>query len=239
MMRYIEQIKSFVLAFLVLLSITLTLLIWNYKPDYELIEETKVEEILIGETKEIQDVLKPYRALYYEGDQFYGTVSPESINKIYNQLTSMHTRHFKLINNGLSDTEINELLRRDNRLTLFFNEEIPLQVFSNIFTINDKDIPDASFTRLIIDWSDFEAKGQLQLLFLNTEKRVLYQTIADVSSETRFLADVVEPAKSYRPFMEVERGALLSLYLTQDAEGRVGFTKPKVVTPVGSAAAGK
>lgn len=137
----------------------------------------------------------------------------------------MHTRHLKLISSDLSDTKINELLRKDNQLTLFFNEEIPLQVFSNIFTINDKEVPDeVSFTRLILDWSDFETKGQVKLLFLNTEKRELYQAIADVSNETSFLAEVVEPLENYSPYTEVERDSLLSLYVIQ---GKVEATEYK------------
>lgn len=223
-MRYIEQIKSFLLTFLVLLSIALTLLIWNYKPDYELIEETKVEEILIGETKELQDVLKPYRALYYKENQFYGTVSPQAINKIYSQLTPLYPRPLELINSNLSDAKINELLRMDNRLTLFFNEELPLQVFTDIFTINDKDVPDASFNRLIIDWSNVETKNQLQLLFLNTEKRELYQSVTDITNSTHFLAEVVEPTKNYSAYMEVERDSLLSLYVAQDTVESVEYT---------------
>ena len=223
-MRYIEQIKSFLLTLLVLLSIGLTLLIWNYKPDYELIEETKVEEILIGETKELQDVLKPYRALYYKDNQFYGTVSPQAINKIYSQLTPLHPRPLELINSNLTDVKINELLRMDNRLTLFFNEELPLQVFTDIFTINDKDVPEESFNRLIIDWSNVETKDQLQLLFLNTEKRLLFRSITDISDMTRFLADVVEPTKDYSLYMEVQREPLLSLYVAQDAVESIEYT---------------
>ena len=223
-MRYIEQIKSFLLTFLVLLSITLTLLIWNYKPDYELIEETKVEEILIGETKELQDVLKPYRSLYFKEDQFYGTVSPQIINKIYNQLTPLHPSPIELINSNLSDGKINELVRMDNRLTLFFNEELPLQVFTDIFTINDKDVPEGSFNRLIIDWSSVETKDQLQLLFLNTDKRILFQSIANISDMTHFFPDVVEPTNNYSPYMEVKRDSLLSLYVAQDAVESVEYT---------------
>lgn len=223
-MRYIEQIKSFFLTFLILLSITLTLLIWNYKPDYELIEDTNVEEILIGETKELQDILKPYRILYHLEDQFYGTVSSEDIETIYHQLNAIETGRIELINSDLTDMKMNEIIRMENRLTLFFNEEIPLKVFSDILTMNERDVPDASFTRLLINWSDVEEHDQLQLLFLNTEKRVLYQAEANVSNATRFLTEVVEPTKTYSPYTEVQRDSLLSLYIAQDAVEATEYT---------------
>lgn len=217
-MKYIEQTKSFLLAFLVLLSVTLTLMIWNYKPDYELIEDTKVEEILIGNTKELKDVLKPYRALFRQEDAFYGTVSSSVINKIYGQLSSNHTGQLKLINSELTLTEeeINKMLRMNNRLTLFYNEEIPLKVFSNLLLTSEDEMPDASFTRLLIDWSELEETDQVQLLFLNTEKRTLYRATVDVSSQRRFMAEIVEPTKTLNPYVEVERESLLSLYVTQN-----------------------
>ncbi|AWE09160.1 hypothetical protein DCE79_18260 [Lysinibacillus sp. 2017] len=215
-MKYIEQTKSFLLTFLVLLSVTLTLMIWSYKPDYELIEESKVEEILIGETKELKDVLKPYRALFRQNDEYYGTVSTNVINSIYDQLSTIHTSQLNLINSDLTDAEINEILRMNNQVTLFFNEEIPIQIFANLLSISDKEVPDASFTRLLVDWSGIEANDQVQLLFLNTEKRTLFRASADVPNTKRFLAEVTEPAKTYSPYTEVERDSLLSLYVTQD-----------------------
>lgn len=215
-MKYIEQTKSFLLAFLVLLSITLTLLIWNYKPDYELIDETQIEEILIGETKELKNVLKPYRLLFRQDDQFYGTISPNALKTVYSHLTNLQTTEVDIINSNLSNAKMNEMLRMNNRLTLFFNEEIPLQVFSNIVSINDRELPETGFTRLIIDWSDTELTDRLQLLFLNTEDRILLRTHAEIPNPDRFMAEVIEPATSYSPYVEVERDTLRSLYVAQN-----------------------
>lgn len=214
-MKHVEQIKSILLSFLVLLSVTLTLLIWNYKPDYELIEEPEIEEVLVGERKQLQDVIKPYRVLFRENDVFTGTVSNAVINELYSHLISMQIHDIDLINSNLSNAKMNEVLRTNNRITLFFNEEIPLQVFSNILTFYDKDIPDAAFTTLLIDWSTLEEKEQLQILFLNTEKRVLFRSYVDVENASRFLTQIIQPASEYTPYLEVERGSARSLYVVQ------------------------
>lgn len=170
-MKYIEQIKSILLTFLVLLSLVLTLLIWNYKPDYELIEETQIDEVLVGEQKELKDVLKPYRLLFHDEGQFYGTVSTNVINQLYDHLMTLNTGDVDLINSNISDVKMNEMIRTNNRVTLFFNDEIPLHVFKDILPITDSDLPDGNFTRLIIDYANIDSKNQVQLLFLNTEKR--------------------------------------------------------------------
>ncbi|AMO87393.1 Two-component system yycF/yycG regulatory protein yycH [Solibacillus isronensis B3W22] len=215
-MKYVEQIKSLLLAFLVLLSIVFTLLIWNYKPEYETIKETQIEEVLVGKPKDLQEVIKPYRLLYRQNEQFYGTVSSTPLKELYSHLRSWQVYEMDVINSDLSDSKMNEMLRKNNRITMFFKEEIPLRVFSNILSFNDNEIPDVSFTRLIVDWSNVENSDQLQLLFLNTEKRLLYRAYASVPDKDYFMEKVIEPANDYSQYVEVERDALSSLYVAKD-----------------------
>lgn len=215
-MKYIEQIKSLLLTFLVILSIVFTLLIWSYKPEYETIKETQVEEVLVGQSKELQEVLKPYRLLYRQNEQFSGTVATTAINEFYSQLRILDIYELDLVDIDLSDNKMNEMLRTDNRVTMFFNEEIPLQVFSNLLSINDTEIPEASFTRLIVDWSKVENNNQLQMFFLNTEKRLLYSAYASLPDKEYFMKKVIEPANDYSQYIEVERDNLRSLYVAKD-----------------------
>lgn len=223
-MKYIEQIKSYLLTFLVLLSIVLTLMIWNYKPEYGFIEETPVDEIKIGNTKQLQDVLKPYRLLFRQDDQFYGTVSNDVIQDVYNEMSMWDTHEVDLINSNLSDAKMNDMLRMNNRLTLFFNEEVPIQVFNGILRFNEKELPDASFTRLIIDWTDVATNNQVALLFLNTEKRILLRSNIEVPNSTQFIEKFVDPIPEYHAYFEVERESLLSLYVAQEAMESIQYT---------------
>ena len=223
-MKYIEQTKSFLLTFLVLLSIALTLLIWNYKPDYESIEKSPVEEVLVGEIKEIKDVIKPYRLLIRQEDQFYGTVSTNIINQLYNHLTSLKATDIELINIDISDVKMNEMIRMNNRVTLFFNDEIPLQVFTGIIPISDNAVPDGNFDRLIIDYTNIDQQSQVQLLFLNTEKRILFSTLAELDSPTLFVAEFVTSVKDFSPYLEVERNLRKSLYITQNPIETIQYT---------------
>ncbi|WP_274308641.1 YycH family regulatory protein [Solibacillus daqui] len=220
-MKYVEQIKSFLLVFLVFLSVALTLIIWNYQPDYELIEETQVEEVLIGDQRQLQDVLKPYRVLFRENDAFTGTVSNGVLNELYRNFITWQVQDVKLIN---TDPKMNEIINKNNRATLFFNEEIPMQSFSNVLPFVEKDELDISFNRLIIDWSNAEEQDQLQLLFLNTEKRLLLQGYVNLASGQRFLTQVIQPSKNYTSYVEVERDSLHSLYVPQGTFGATKYT---------------
>ncbi|MER2038175.1 MAG: two-component system activity regulator YycH [Solibacillus sp.] len=215
-MKYIEQIKSILLTFLVLLSLVLTLLIWNYKPDYELIEETQIDEVLVGEQKELKDVLKPYRLLFHDEGQFYGTVSTNVINQLYDHLMTLNTGDVDLINSNISDVKMNEMIRTNNRVTLFFNDEIPLHVFKDILPITDSDLPDGNFTRLIIDYANIDSKNQVQLLFLNTEKKILFGAVAELDDPNLFKEEFITSVTDFSPYMEVERDMRRSLYIAQN-----------------------
>lgn len=81
-LKYIEHIKSIVLTILVLLSLLLTFSIWSYTPNLQIIEETPVNQISVGTEKEIDDVIKPYRILFHEGENFFGTVTSTEIDEI-------------------------------------------------------------------------------------------------------------------------------------------------------------
>ena len=55
-------------------------MIWNYKPDYPFTEDPQVDSILIGDTKKIPDIIKPYRMLFSTEEGFSGTVSTTAID---------------------------------------------------------------------------------------------------------------------------------------------------------------
>ena len=215
-MKYVEQIKSVVLLFLVLLSVTLTFLIWNYKPDYKFIDETPGEQITIGEKKKVKDVLKPYRLLYRQEDLYKGTVSTAAIDDLYNVFSTWEAQDVTLINNNLSADKLNEMLRVNDRMTLFFADKIPLQSFASILNFKDRELPDTSFDRLILDWTNIKSKNQLQLLFVNTEKRTLYRSYVTVWNERQFELTVLAVTKNYNDYIEVARTNAESLYVIED-----------------------
>ncbi|EDW5948349.1 hypothetical protein AAP92_004683, partial [Salmonella enterica subsp. enterica serovar Enteritidis] len=81
-MKYIEPVKSVVLFLLVMLSVVLTFLNWTYTPDYKVIEKTEEKEIQIGPQKKMEDVIRPYKAIYRFDKEFTGTVSNAAMEDI-------------------------------------------------------------------------------------------------------------------------------------------------------------
>lgn len=215
-MKFIEPIKSFLLFSLVILSLLLTIMIWNYKPNHQFINNTPAEEVSIGPQKSVQDVMKPYRVLFRNNDEFRGTVSVSYIDEVYEHLANWKATDLTLLNNSLSIEKINELMQINNRMMLFFDGEVPLHVFMEILSFENQELPQISFDRLIIDWNDLAKDRKLNILLLNTKNHTLYRTSIEAQNENVFKDALVEPINSSSEYMEYLVKNQLSIYSTKN-----------------------
>lgn len=223
-MKYVEPIKSFVLLFLVLLSIFLTFIIWNYRPDYKLIEEPQIEHITVGEQKNIQSVLKPYRMLFKYDEKFTGTVSLEAIDEMMSFLSDVHAEDLHIVNTNLPMSKVNEMIRANESMTMFFKTEVPIQVFSNVLAFEEKELPEATFNRLIIDWSTVETLKSAQVFFISIGNETIYKTEITVKDKTKFKEIFLNQPSKYATYKEVEREKLLSLYVVEEKQQVMQYT---------------
>lgn len=222
-MKYVEPIKSFLLFFLVGLSLTLTIMIWNYKPNHQFIEETVSENYISTEEKQLSDVLKPYRALVRTNDEFKGTTSATYITAIYKYFEKSHANDLTLVNNNLTVEQMNDLMNINNRLMLFSSSEIPLLNFKEILSFNTDDLPEMSFDRIILDWNDVEKDQELTILLLNTNNHTLYRTSIAYHNVQDFVNTLLEPIESFFTYEEVKRSDAISLYTTSLATEAVKY----------------
>ncbi|KOY80001.1 hypothetical protein I6G82_19030 [Lysinibacillus macroides] len=222
-MRYVEPVKSVVLFLLVMLSVVLTFLIWTYTPDYKYIEKTEGEEILIKPQKDIEDVIRPYKAIFRSEEEFTGTISNTAMKEIMQIFKGWHILDLAPINNSLSSNYINEIIRADKRMTVFFTGEVPFSAFNTIFQFTDKELPETTFNRMIIDWSNYDNK-ELTLYYISSNNQSLFRSHVSVSNMTQFMQEVIEPAKKYDTFKEIERGGYTSLYLANSNIESVKYT---------------
>ena len=211
-MKYIELIKSFLLFFLVALSLTLTVMIWNYKPNHQFIEKSVAKEVITSEYKSIKDVLRPYRAVIHIDNSYKGTTSTSYIESVLSYLENVKADDLTLVDNNISVQQINELMSNNNRLTMFFGANVPLQSFTEILKFETEDLPEISFDRIIIDWNNIDKNRKLTVFLLNTTNQTLYRTSIENQGESRVLATFVEPTKSFYIYTEIKRGNFLSLY---------------------------
>ncbi|MGG1215812.1 two-component system activity regulator YycH [Micromonospora provocatoris] len=222
-MKYIEPVKSVVLFLLVMLSVVLTFIIWTYTPDYKVIEQTEGKEILIGTQKKVEDVIKPYKAIYSSDDDLTGTVSNGAMKDIMNIFEGWNILDLVRVNNNISPTYINEMIRANHRMTVFFAGEIPFSELGTIFNFDEKELPETTFNRIIIDWSNYSNK-EVQMYFVSSSNKSLLRSHVSITNANEFVKDIIEPSKLQSAYKEVERDGYTSLYVPSDKIESVKYT---------------
>lgn len=216
-MKYVEQVKSFILLFLVLLSLLFTFLIWNYKPNYLTTEDTqKNREVVSEEKKLLAEVIKPYRLLFSTEGGFKGTSSNEEVDAFTHYLNKLGAKNLSIMDAPISENEINEMIRTKSQMTMFFQTEVPFQTLYEIFSLEEARENEASFNRLIIDWKTIRENGHAQLYFLSTNDQSGYRADLTIPNIEAFEQLFVEKPKSLPAYVEFERQRNLSLYLVEE-----------------------
>lgn len=214
-MKYIEQVKSITLTLLVLLSIALTFFIWTYTPNYELIEQSETQEVTIGEKKEMEDVLKPYKILYRFDNEWKGSVSVTAVDELMQSFSQWKVTSFLQEEPKLSVHKLNNLVKEDNHFTAFFMGNIPVRVFQSVLPFAEQELPEVTFNQIIVDWDNYRSK-ELYVFFVNTEKRYMYKATVQIPSSAHFVEKLIEPAREYGHYQEIERLGAQSLFVVDE-----------------------
>lgn len=223
-MKYVEPIKTIILCFLVLLSITLTFMTWNYEPEYEFLEEPEVQSVEIGEEVSFDSVIRPYKALYVQEDELYGSVSVKAILQTMEILSNMELGNVRVAQENATTDAINRLTSEKNQVVLFFNTSIPLESFSTLLNFNQNDVNHILFDRLVIQTSKIEADQTVELRFIDTKDNVIYRAAATVKDEIAMMKNLEIEMKYSFEYEQYDRENELSLYLPKSKTDVIQFT---------------
>lgn len=223
-MKYIEPIKSLILFFLVFMSLTLTFMIWNYKPDYPFTEDPQTDNILMGDSKKIPDVIKPYRMLFSNEEGFSGTISTGAIDNVVEYFNQLDAKNFTFVNANLLAEKMNEMIRTPNRMTMFFQNDVPLKTFQDILSVEEMDFDEVAFNRLIIDWHMLDESKQVQVFFVSTSNETVYRVDIAIGNVFKFKQLFIEEPKNYLQYLEQPRENNLSLYVVANPLEAIQYT---------------
>lgn len=223
-MKYIEPIKSLILFFLVLTSLLLTFMIWSYKPDYPFTEDPQTHSILMGDKKNVSDVIKPYRMLFSTEEGFSGTVSTTAIDSVIQHFNQLKTKNFTFVNASLSVEKMNEMVREPNRMTMFFQNDVPLQTFRSVVALDEVESSEVVFNRLIIDWNTVNETNQVQIFFVSTSNKTVYRVDMEIENTAEFNELFIVQPKSYFEYVEHVRDNNLSLYVVASPQEELQYT---------------
>ncbi len=159
-----EVIKTYILTFLVLTSLLLTLALWNYKPNYEPLygDAEFTNEVDLGGAEEMKRSLIQPSAIIFQSDElYYSFKSPLEGKRLYQEMQDWL----------LSDYQVNESAGRPTnsyQIEIVFPNILPIEIIRSLFNINEEDhLPNWSFQRMFILLN--EETSLLQLMFLSID----------------------------------------------------------------------
>ncbi len=212
-MKYVEQAKSFFLALLVVLSVTLTFTIWTYTPTYETIQQTPIVNISIAEQKRINDVIKPYKLVVSSDKKMTGSMAPFDLERVLNVMKNWEISNLTLEKNNLSAEDLNNLIGSANRFTLFFPDNVPFPVYDNQLPFSITNIPEDHFDRLIVNWNRTDNEKVI-IYFASSKSNTLYSAVAKNIDMDVFIQKVISASADFAEFAEIERSGKQSLFVS-------------------------
>jgi len=212
-LKYIESVKSLILLLLVLLSVILSFSIWNFMPGYETIDKQPAVDIKISLQKRVDEVVKPHKLLFNFEDGIRGTEDYLIIDQVFDTMKQLTIEELTL-SQKMSVQSINETLRKPNQFTFFYPAGVPFKVLDTFLTIEDSNIPEESFTHMIVNW-DRVNENRLQLSFINDQENLEYVAYARGIDRNSLTDRILTDAADYDSYVEVKRDNHLSLFLSE------------------------
>ncbi|MEK4566938.1 two-component system activity regulator YycH [Alkalihalobacillus sp. FSL R5-0424] len=127
---YYERLKTWLLVFLVLLSLVLTWFIWTYKPDLMEQDSEAVELNRIGEEKSIEDVIRPSKIVKHQFGESYMVLETDDL---------FHQIYETLLDADLYDINLFPPTDVTTGIEFVFPDRIPIKMFMSLFGENGED----------------------------------------------------------------------------------------------------
>lgn len=173
-----ENIKSTILTFLVLSSFFLTWNLWTYQPNYELMENTNyVQEVSIGEKKDIKTVVKPDQVIFHYQKLHYGTVNTIEIDKLIRKMSEWNIYNLKNYTNKVDDFK--RIVHGEGNVEILFPEKVPVDIYKNVLAFENKSLPRFRFDRIVINMANIQ-KETGTIYFVSYDEKEVF--ISHVSS---------------------------------------------------------
>src|SRR5699024_4352126 len=198
----LELIKSYALAILVLLSLLLTFILWNYKPNFERVFDTDyVDEINLGGTdKKQEEIVQPESIIFKRHDKYFGFSSPRDTEEFYNEMQSWVLYDFW-------STETNGPPNDDYQVEVIFPDAISLDVLPGLFDMNEdvEELPQWSFRRMYLTLD--EETSTLNVFFLSVDGRYRAKAVVNNVAKQNNVREHIESLEGmveYIPLLDTE-----------------------------------
>ncbi|MBD3110005.1 hypothetical protein IEO70_16820 [Bacillus sp. AGMB 02131] len=208
-----EGLKSIFLTALVILSLFLTWNIWTYSPNFDEINQPQyMEDVTISNKQEIASIVQPVQILYHFDGKHYGSSSESVLGDVMNLVTSWSFSNFEDLSLEYSSQELQNIIKKNGSNEILFADEVPLLLYKKVINIEDRELPDVEFDRILIraisDNSTFSP-----VYFINTSAESVYRMNTETSNVKELAEAIGAVYETFQPFSLIEVTEGKSFYL--------------------------
>lgn len=210
----LERVKSIVLIILLVTSSYLTWSIWTYEPTYEKIDEARYIKIQTDE-KIVSDVIKPSQLLIHRYQRHFQTSNQEELTKAEEQMKKWNVSNVKLLSFSMTEKEFDHFVQENGTIDIQFSDEFPLSLYKMALNIQDKEVPDFSFNRIIYRQKDIQRQEGI-VYFASSKQRSLVKASIDTSKLRAFNAIFYKKASSFPEYVKYSLNDHKQLFVSKN-----------------------
>ncbi|MDG5789431.1 two-component system activity regulator YycH [Evansella sp. AB-P1] len=175
----IEHMKTIALWILIILSVVLTMQIWTFQPDYEIIPQSDYfQSEAIGEERSIKESLKPNQIYIHEEDQSYW-LNPTNYS-YDNILENLQGIRIDYLYQG-ADSYANSLYDVEG-IELYFPNRFKIEWVETMLDVNfDQDISLNTIDRFLLFVNDRSINTEVSIRLISTSDQSFYQGNTNLS----------------------------------------------------------
>lgn len=239
-----EAIKTVVLTSLVLISIMMTFALWTYHPKYDVLQNDEyIQHVSVSNTQvDTEMVVQPKQVLIHKGGAHYALTKEEKKNEVLKEVKKWALDDFENISSSVPQGKFLSFLDGKERLEIIYPDELPIDIYRLIFTVEDRGLDGLAFDRILVPFSEGD---KFPVYFIATDKHKIYKATASDASQDAisrlakeanhfpryFAYPVSETKQLYLPEKEVELSSLQ--YYTDELDAdkfkEALFSDPSVV----------
>lgn len=245
-----EGLKNIILFSLIVISGLLTWSYWFYQPDYEIDSsfEYSPTKIMSNGNMEPDEVVQPVKALYHDEGTYYGTYSEKLMTEMAGAIKKAHLFNFQDYSDQYEDrAAIKELVEKDGAVEVIFNDLVPLSFYKKYLKIEDSNLLDIYFDRIVILTENKNDNNSIYFISLD-EKTVVAAAIEneDLKQFAAIFADTANYVKYKEIAITGERSIIvpaneqkvtgyryLTKYVTESTFVNALFSSPDIVKQEG------
>ena len=208
-----EGLKSIFLTALVILSLFLTWNIWTYSPNFDEINQPQyMEDVTISNKQEIASIVQPVQILYHLDGKHYGSSSESVLGDVMNLVTSWSFSNFEDLSLEYSSQELQNFIKKNGSNEILFADEVPLLLYKKVINIEDRELPDVEFDRILIRAVSVNSTFS-HVYFINTSAESIYRMNTETSNVKELTEAIGAVYETFQPFSLIEVTEGKSFYL--------------------------